>query len=513
LRVLKSLRNVVAFVLLCAAGPGVHAQSDVTIEVEASGGADASFRVRFDPSVQGEVYSGRVYVAFLKPGGRGEPRTRMGSWFNPPPLLALDVEGVEVGGVVVVDGGAIAHPVPLSKVEEGVWQVQAVARKSLDSPNPGRGAGDLYSEIMTVELGGDLEWPIELVLDRVVEGRVFPASETVKHFSMTSEMLSAFHGRPITMHAGVALPTGWAENPNKRYPIVYHSTGFGGNHFGALGMDSARNPESDASQVINVVIDATCFRGHSVFADSANNGPWGTALVEELIPALEEAFRGPLDARYRYVTGGSSGGWASLWLQVAYPDAFGACYSHVPDPVDFRDFQQIDLYAPGTNMFVDADGNRRPLARMGGEVRLWYDDFVSRETALGPGGQISSFEACFSPRGADGEPMRVFDRETGAIDVAVAKEWEKYDIRLVLERDWERLGPKLTGKVHVYAGEVDTFYLEGAVVLLKASLEALGSDAVVEIIDGMAHRGYQPGRELMYSSLLEAWAGREGADN
>ena len=197
-----------------------------------------------------------------------------------------------------------------------------------------------------------------------------------------------------------------------------------------------------------------------------------------------------------------------LAVQVMYPDDFGACFSHVPDPVDFRDFQRIDLYTPGTNMFVNEEGQRRPLARSRGRVSLWYDSFVGRETVLGPGGQISSFEACFSPRGDDGEPMPVFDRETGEVDTAVAKAWEPYDIRLVLERNWETLEPKLAGKIHVYAGEVDTFYLEGAARLLKESMDALAADAEIEIIDGMAHQGYPPGRTLMYESLIKRWSAR-----
>jgi len=227
--------------------------------------------------------------------------------------------------------------------------------------------------------------------------------------------------------------------------------------------------------------------------------------VEEFIPALEEKFNGPLDARFRFTTGGSSGGWASLWLQVAYPDDFGSCYSHVPDPVDFRDFQRIDLYRTGEDMFVDPDGDRRPLARNNGDVMLWYDAFVARETVLGPGGQIHSFEAVFSPRGPDGEPLPVFDRESGDVDQAVAESWEPYDIRLVIERNWKELAPKVEGKLHVYAGEVDTFYLEGAARLLGESLEELGSDAVCEIIPGMAHSSYPEGVEEMYRSLLERW--------
>ena len=488
----RSIRSVAVLVMICVIVRSALAQDQ------------AVFRVVFDPQVRSEAYSGRVYVAFMR-SDRVEPRTRMNAWFNPPPLLAVDVIDIQPGGSVLIGASALSHPVPLDEIEPGAWRVQAVARVSRDSPRPGTGPGDLYSDVLTVDLGDGRDQPIELVLNSTVQPRAFPESETVRLFEITSERLSAFHGRSIAMHAGVVLPDGWAENPDKRYPIVYQIPGFGGSHFGALGMERSRVPGSDASKCINVVLDATCYRGHSVFADSANNGPWGSALVEELIPALEREFRGPLDARYRFVTGGSSGGWASLWLQVAYPDAFGACFSHVPDPVDFSDFQRIDLYTPGTNLFVDEHEERRPLARRGERVILWYDSFVARETVLGPGGQISSFEACFSPRGDDGEPLPVFDRDTGQIDAQVGRAWEKYDIRLVLQRNWEQLEPSLAGKIHVYAGEVDTYYLEGATRLLKATLDRLGADAEIEIIDGMAHQRYPPWEALMYQTLLARW--------
>jgi hypothetical protein len=171
--------------------------------------------------------------------------------------------------------------------------------------------------------------------------------------------------------------------------------------------------------------------------------------------------------------------------------------------VDFRDFQRIDLYAPGANMYRDAKGERRPLARQGENVILYYDDFVRQEAVMGPGGQIHSFEAVFSPRGADGEPRPLFDRATGAVDLTTAKAWEKYDIRLVLERNWATLGPKLKGKLHIYSGEMDNFYLDGAARLLKESLAKLGSDAEVVMVPGMGHGIHKPGVAAMFQTIQE----------
>jgi S-formylglutathione hydrolase FrmB len=257
------------------------------------------------------------------------------------------------------------------------------------------------------------------------------------------------------------------------------------------------------------MLDPGCHHGHHVFADSGNNGPCGKALVEELIPAIEARFRGIGKPGARFVTGHSSGGWSSLWLQVAYPDFFGGCWSTSPDPVDFRDFQQIDVYRPGENMFNDRDGNKRPIARSGGKVVAWYRPFSDMEVVMGHGGQLASFEAVFSGRGPDGQPKRLWDRKTGAIDPVVAKSWEKYDIRLVLERNWKTLGPKLAGKLHVYMGGSDNFYLEGATRLLKEALDRLGSDAKVEVIPGYDHSSllYSP-KLAMYKRIAREMAAK-----
>ncbi len=125
-----------------------------------------------------------------------------------------------------------------------------------------------------------------------------------------------------------------------------------------------------------------------------------------------------------------------------------------------------------------------------------YKQFADMEWTLGPGGQLHSFEAVFSPRGKDGKPLLIWDRKTGVVNTQVAKTWEKYDIRLILERNWKTLAPKLKGKLHVFMGDQDTFYLDGATVLLKKSMEQLKTDAVVEIHPGKDH-GSLMTRELV----------------
>jgi S-formylglutathione hydrolase FrmB len=223
-----------------------------------------------------------------------------------------------------------------------------------------------------------------------------------------------------------------------------------------------------------------------VFADSANNGPYGEALIKELIPAVERKVNALGTPAGRFVMGHSSGGWSSLWLQVRYPDFFGGVWSTAPDPVDFHDFQRINLYADDS-MFTDPQGRLRPLARRGDEPVVWYQDFSDMEVPLGRGEQLGSFEAVFSRRDRSGQPERVWDRKTGRIDHKVAESWKPFDIRERLEKNWKTLGPKLAGKLHVHTGGLDTFYLEGAVVRLKDTLARLGSDAIIEVVPGKDH--------------------------
>jgi S-formylglutathione hydrolase FrmB len=473
-----------------------------------------SFRIAFDAALQPDAYSGRVYIVLAR-AEKPEPRLRMGSWFGAPQVFSLDTSAIAPGGSVTLGPDALAFPKRYADADPGELFAQAVARRSIDSPNPGSGPGDLYSDPVKVSFRPADPGTLELKLTHTVAAHPFRETDRVKLFEIVSPSLSAFYGREFKMRAGVVLPEGWTDDASTHHPTLYFIGGFGGDHHSATAMTSIT--AGTGKDVLLVVPDPTCYRGHSVFADSANNGPWGKALTEELIPALEARFHGSGGPQHRYVTGISSGGWSSLWLQVAYPDTFSGCWSHCPDPVDFRDFQRIDLYAADANMYRDEKGQRRPLARrtVNGEdrVTLWYDDFVRQETVMGPGGQIHSFEAVFSPRGADGQPRPLFSRTTGAIDPETAKAWEAYDIRLVLERNWPTLGPNLKGKLHIFAGSQDNFYLDGAARLLKESLEKLGSDAEFTIVEGMGHNIHRPGMESMFKQITAAEATPQGGDH
>lgn len=465
----------------------------------------AGFRVTFDPALQTGPYTGRVYVLVNGRLGR-EPR-RAQDWTKPPAIYAVDLVNADPTQPVLVDGSEVAFPVPLAQLPSREYAIQAIARRSLDHPVPGEGVGDLFSEALVRTLNGaEPAGVIELTLDKAVEERPAKEHERIRYVELESRLLSDFHKRPIKLRAGVLLPAGWTPEGTETYPTLYMFTGFGGDHRHVAfqrGLTAMRGAAQYADRTLIVVPDATCYYGHSVFVDSATNGPWGRALMEELIPHIEAKFRGAGRGDRRFTSGISSGGWAALWLQVRYPDDFNGTWAHCPDPVDFRDFQRINLYADGANMYVDEEGDRRPLMRAGEKVLVWYEDFIRMEEALGPGGQLRSFEACFSPRGSDGKPAPMWDRKTGRVDTTVARAWEPFDIRLVLERNWKTLGPKLKGKLNIYAGAEDAFYLDTSVARLKETLQALGSDADVRILPGQGH-GYVFDRITpMFQAIIE----------
>jgi hypothetical protein len=443
-----------------------------------------AFHLRFDPKLHARPFTGRVYVMLCK----ADQKTlqRWPSWFNTEPCFARDVKDWKPGATIILDKSSISYPVTLDRIDKRTWTIQAVMDVHPNHIHFSTAPGNLYT-IARKELDPNRTGPVELTLDRVFEPRPFKETDRVKWVEIDSKRLSAFHGRTTKMRAGIILPASYGKNPAKRYPVVYEIPGFSGTYHTALTMVDRGVTERAGVEVIHVVLDANCRHGHHVFADSANNGPVGKALIEELIPTIEKKFRAIGKPSGRLVSGHSSGGWSSLWLQVTYPDFFAGCWSTAPDPVDFRDFQRINIYRAGENMFTDAGGMKRPIARRGTTPMLWYKGFSDMEEVMGHGGQLASFEGVFSDRGADGQPKRLWNRKTGAIDPEVARSWEKYDIRLVLERNWPTLGPKLKGKIHVYMGDLDSFYLEGATALLKESLAKLKSDAVVELFPGKNH--------------------------
>ncbi|MAX38489.1 alpha/beta hydrolase-fold protein [Gimesia sp.] len=448
--------------------------------------AENRFQVRFLKSIHPQPFTGRVYLIFTRSGR--EPRLGP-SWFQPESFIARDVTNWQPGEVLDFHpetADLLSYPDPLAEMNLAGYRVQAVARFNPTDPKIGTAPGNGFSQVIQLT-GASPALNPPLIIDQLVPEKPFTETAWIKYFRMRSPLLSKFHGQDTGFEASVILPQSYYQQPRRTYPVIYSIPGFGGDHQRSLPQAPIAEQNAGGVEFIRVHLNPQCRWGHHVFADSANNGPVGKAFTTEFLPELEKAFRAIPHSRARFLTGHSSGGWSSLWLQVTYPTLFGGTWSTAPDPVDFRDFQQINIYEPGNNVYRDKNNQPRPIARRGGQPILWFEPFAKMEQVLGPGGQLRSFEAVFSPRGADGEPLKLYDRETGAINAQVAEAWQAYDIRLILESNWKQLAPELAGKIHVFMGEQDTFYLNGATRLLKQALEQLDADAVVEIHQGRDH--------------------------
>jgi S-formylglutathione hydrolase FrmB len=294
------------------------------------------------------------------------------------------------------------------------------------------------------------------------------------------------------MRGWVVTPPDYKPGAKATWPTVYYTHGFGNSQIGLLrpaqgvyaAMAAHRTPP-----MIWVFLDQSSPTGTHEFADSVNNGPWGRALTEELIPDLERRFRMDGRAKGRFLNGHSSGGWATLWLQVRYPKLFGGTWSTSPDPSDFHDFTGVDLYAAHANAYVAPDGTKRPLVRLGDRAVGTLEQFTRLEAAEGPiGGQQASFDWVFSPRGPDGRPLPMFDRATGAVDPDVVAYWrDHYDIAHRIAANWRTLKADLDGKIHVAVGTQDTFYLDGAAHRLQAVLDGLGAKSRFDFLPGRSH--------------------------
>uniref|UniRef100_UPI0004639E37 alpha/beta hydrolase n=1 Tax=Xanthomonas oryzae TaxID=347 RepID=UPI0004639E37 len=372
----------------------------------------------------------------------------------------------------------------------------------------GRDGGDLLSEVTAVTLANgtplpaltlskqvpvsDDPWQVsprapQTVRDAVPEAKLHSADA-----SMVSPSLSAFWGRPVSLRARVLTPPGYNAKAATRYPTVYVTHGFGGNYNRFAGSIASTWSLMAAKQIppmIWVFLDQSTPTGTHEFADSVNNGPWGTALTEGLIPALERQYKMDGKASGRFLTGHSSGGWATLWLQTRYPKLFGGTWSTSPDSSDFHDFTGPDVYAANANVYRRADGSQFPLIRDHGKVVADLESFAKLERVLGPyGGQLTSLEWVFSPRGVDGRPLPMFDRDTGKVNPAVVAYWRThYDISARVAAQWPALKPDLDGKIHVIVGTADTFYLDGAAHKFQAVLDGLGAKSDFRYLEGRSH--------------------------
>jgi hypothetical protein len=471
------------------------------------------FRVTLAPELGTGTVSGRLLL-FLQ-AGTSAHKPLEPDFLEPHKVWmeAIEVHDLAPGRPLEV-APTLAFPKPFAEAAPGDYQLMAVLDTRHTFAYSGLGEGDLRSEVVTVrDFNPASAAAVEFTLSVRVPGESVRESESLKLVEFESPRLSRFWGRPITMRAAVLLPPGYAGAAGKRYPTVYMVHGFEANHlWGATHLApqlTAWMAQGRLGEMIWVFLDGSCPLGHHEFADSVNNGPWGEALTREFIPWLEQRFRMDGVARGRLLTGHSSGGWSTLWLQTHYPDFFGGAWSTSPDPPDFRSFTDVDLLA-GDNLYRKADGTARNLVRYHGRQIMSIEEYVRLEEVEGDyGGQFQSFDAVFSPRGDDGRPMPMFDRATGNPYPDVVKAWEEnYDIDAYLKKNWKTLRLRLRGKLHLWVGTEDNFHLEDGVRLLQQTLEELGgSEAQITFVPGRDHGDlYRGGLELEIGRQMYAAA-------
>jgi S-formylglutathione hydrolase FrmB len=425
---------------------------------------------------------------------------------NDTSVAAREVGRWQPGQVIDIDADELAFPAGYSQLPPGDYYVQAVLDVDHSYNYIGRGADDLLSAVvkihlptasiptltLTQALPASDPWKMRASAPEAIRKAAPEARQHATLVDFISPSLSAFWGRPITMRGWVLTPPGYDAKASTRYPTVYYTQGFGGNNdraTGSLVNVYAAMVDKEMPPMIWVLLDESSATGTHEFADSVNNGPWGHALTTELIPQLEKTYRMDGKVGGRFLNGHSSGGWATLWLQTRYPKVFGGTWSTSPDPSDFHDFTGVDLYAPNANVYRKADGSAYPLVRDHGKVVGTYESFAKLERVLGPyGGQMASFEWVFSPRGKDGRPLPMFDRDTGAVDPVVVAYWrDHYDIAHLLQANWPRLKPDLDGKIHIVVGTADTFYLDGAAHRLQAVLDGLRARSSFTFLPNRTH--------------------------
>ena len=441
-------------------------------------------------------------------------------------VAAREVSYWKPGQEMDIDVDRLAFPAGWSQLPPGDYLVQAVLDVNHDYNYGGRGAGDLVSTVLKVHLPTTTiptltlatrlpdkdPWEVPTSMPQAVRDGVAATRPHASLVDFISPSLSAFWGRPIHMRGWVLTPPGYDAKAGARYPTVYYTQGFGGNNdhvIGPMYNVYTAMAKHETPPMIWVFLDESSPTGTHEFADSVNNGPWGQALTTELIPQLETRYRMDGNVNGRFLNGHSSGGWATLWLQTRYPKIFGGTWSTSPDPSDFHDFTGVDLYAPHANVYHRPDGSAYPLVRDHDKVLGTFEQFAKLERVLGSyGGQLASFEWVFSPRGKDGRPEPMFNRDTGAVDPAVVGYWrDHYDIAWRLQHDWPQLKQDLDGKIHLYVGTADTFYLDGAAHRLKAVLDGLGAKSEFRFVPDRTHFDlYKVGKDRQGLLKQISWA-------
>ena len=454
-----------------------------------------TFKISLAKEFANETLSGRLIVLMSSRLARnGELIPFFGRYSRLVWISAKEITHLNASSSITINPVKDVFPSAFCEAPEADYYFKAILDVDHDyAYNPAVSSGDWYSETQQAFIDPSSVGTLELVLSHIKTEPAVELPPQTEIFELVSPSVSQFLTHETSIKSLVLLPPNYVKG-KKNYPTVFSFHGFGtdlryliDNEVNPLlqGMKSGKIPP-----MIWVFPLMKTPLGTHVFTDSVNNGPWGTALVEELIPALEQKYRMDSNPNGRFTTGHSSGAWASLWLQTNYPDLFGGSWSVAPDPVDFRNFVRIDLsQRPTQNFYYEADGTPRIAIRMDGAQGQSMLDLVKQELVFGDyGGQTTTFESVFSPRSSDGRPMRLFDRDSGVIDATVADYWIKnYDISQRLANSAKPIKHIDNPSIHIIVGTRDNLYLNESVQLMKNRVNSFGGSIEYQFVEGKDH--------------------------
>ena len=490
-----------------------------------------TFRVTIDAPLHSSDLDGRLLLLLSK-NNQSEPRFQVSDGANTQLVFGVDIEGWKKGTTKLVDVQAIGYPLErLKDVPAGDYYVQVLLHKyetfhlktgqTVKLPmDRGEGQhwnsapGNIYSVPIKIHFNPAASNEIALNISKIIPPIKEPEdTKYIKHIKIQSKLLTEFWGRPMYLGAHILLPEGFDEHPAVKYPLaIFHGhfpADFGG--FRTTPPDPNLKPDTSSRfkitgynkivqqenydfykmwtgpsfpRVLAIEIQhANPYYDDSYAVNSANLGPYGDAITYELIPEIEKRFRGIGEGWARFMYGGSTGGWEALAVQVFYPDQYNGSYAACPDPIDFNHYTTVNIYKDKNAYYPASDFKK--TARPGmrdylGNVLTTVQEMNQLEQAIGSrtrsGGQFDIWEAVYSPMDHDGYPKRIFDKATGAIDSAVAAYWrENFDLTHIIKRDWAKIGNSLKGKMHIYVGDMDSYYLNDAVYTAEDMLKKLSN--------------------------------------
>ncbi len=490
-----------------------------------------TFRVNISNELHTAALDGRLLL-LLSTNNKSEPRFQISDAASTQLVFGIDIENWQSGTSQLIDMHAFGYPIErLKDIPAGDYYVQVLLHKyetfhlktgqTVKLPmDRGEGQhwniapGNIYSAPIKIHFNPATTNEINLSITKMIAPIKQPEdTKYIKHIKIQSKLLTEFWGRPMYLGANILLPEGFDTHPSVKYPLAIFHGHFPADFSGFRTTNPDENLKPDTAARFNLtgynkivqqeaykfyqewtganfprvlaieIQHANPYYDDSYAVNSENIGPYGDAITYELIPAIEKKFRGIGQGWARFMYGGSTGGWEVLAAQVFYPDEYNGCYAACPDPIDFHHYSTINIYSDKNAYYVQSDfkNTSRPGARNYlGHVSATIKEMNQRELALGTrsrsGDQFDIWEAVFSPMDKDGYPKRIYDKYTGAIDSSVAVYWkEHYDLTHIIQRDWSKIGNSLQGKIHIYVGDMDTYYLNNAVYSAEDMIKKLSN--------------------------------------